>query len=66
MEKQKKKDYEVPALTVVSFKTERGYAASQPLSQLVNALGAMFNAYGIQTWDGEVEVENDPGWTDWS
>ena len=61
-----KKEYIAPELTVVSFKTERGYAASQPLSQLVNALTSVFNAYGIQTWDGEVVVENDPGWTDWS
>lgn len=28
MKKQEKKEYEVPALTVVQFKVERGYAAS--------------------------------------
>lgn len=28
MKEQKKKDYEVPSLTVVDFKTERGYAFS--------------------------------------
>lgn len=28
MKEQKKKDYEVPMLTVVDFKTERGYAFS--------------------------------------
>lgn len=28
MKEQKKKNYEVPSLTVVDFKTERGYALS--------------------------------------
>ena len=62
-----KKEYLAPELTVVSFKTERGYAASnQPLSQLVEALSAAFNAYGIQTWEDEIDVSGSSEWSDWS
>ena len=32
MENQQKKQYEVPQLTVVTFKTERGFAESGPKS----------------------------------
>ena len=32
MENQQKKQYEVPQLTVVTFKTEQGYATSGPNS----------------------------------
>lgn len=62
-----KKEYLAPELTVVSFKTERGYAASnQPLSQLVQALSAAFNVYGIQTWEDEIDVSSSSEWNDWS
>ena len=33
MEKKEKKNYEVPGLTVVTFKTERGYAGSDDTAQ---------------------------------
>ena len=45
MEKQKKKDYEVPALTVVSFKTERGYAFSMTFNALSHGSHAADNEY---------------------
>ncbi|MBP5508619.1 MAG: hypothetical protein J6Y23_12390 [Prevotella sp.] len=45
MEKQKKKDYEVPALTVVSFKTERGYAFSMTFNALSHGSNATDNEY---------------------
>lgn len=62
-----KKEYLAPELTVVSFKTERGYAASnQPLSQLVEALSYAFNAFGIQTWEDEIDVESSSEWDTWS
>ena len=35
MNKQWKKTYEAPHLTVVTFKTERGYAVSGVLSELM-------------------------------
>ena len=34
MKEQKKKDYEVPSLTVVDFKMERGYALSMSFKAL--------------------------------
>lgn len=62
-----KKEYMAPELTVVSFKTERGYAASNPVNQLLQTLSALagFNAFGIQEWE-EVDVPTDGGDWNWS
>lgn len=60
-----KKEYIAPELTVVSFKTERGYAASNQLSNLVQVLVG-FNAYGIQNWGEEVTVEDNTNWGGWT
>ena len=47
-----KKQYVAPTLTVVEFKTERGYASSGPLSMVVLAqfLGT-FSAQGMELWE---------------
>lgn len=47
-----KKEYIAPELTVVSFKTERGYAASNPLAafKLLTSLVGM-NSGNMEEWD---------------
>ena len=55
-----KKAYEAPALTVVTFKTERGYAAS---GDLTKALGL----YSLTTYGtGDQNLEDRGATTDWS
>ena len=44
-----KKEYIAPELTVVTFKTERGYAASNPLA----ALGLLNQLIGLSTGNME-------------
>lgn len=51
MERQKKKDYEPPALTAVTFKMERGFAGSGPLASVFN-LGSSYQNNGDNAWDG--------------
>lgn len=50
MERQKKKDYEPPALTAVTFKMEQGFALSGPLTSTFN-LGSTFSNNGDNAWD---------------
>ena len=40
METKTRKQYEAPQLTVVTFKTEQGYANSQPKLSLSNGTGS--------------------------
>lgn len=65
MKKETRKAYEVPALTVVTFKTERGYATSVPAASN-NSLGSWFS--GGDAWDGGSSGSSDGssmgGWTD--
>lgn len=66
MDKKREKEYEAPRLTVVTFKTERGYAVSGQLSS-VFGLGNSYSNSGDNAWD-----DSDPsgggnrfsGWTD--
>jgi hypothetical protein len=48
-----KKQYLAPALTVVTFKVEQGYAASKTFSNIFdgNPLGD-YNTFGQQKWMG--------------
>ncbi len=52
-----KKEYTAPELTVVTFKTERGYAASNPLAAL-SVLSTLIglNTGSMETWSFD---END-------
>ena len=54
MEKKEKKLYEAPALTTVSFKAERGYAASNIMQSMAFSI-LDFNATG----DGSSSTLND-------
>ena len=64
MDKQKK-EYEAPQLTVVTFKTERGYAAS---GRGILTLGNAWDNNGGNAWDGSASGGNGghfgSGWTD--
>jgi hypothetical protein len=63
-----KKEYTAPELTVVSFKTERGYAASNPLAAL-SVLSTLIglNTGSMETWSFD-ENDNtfDDNTIDWS
>ena len=66
MDNQHKKIYEAPALTVVKFKMEQGYAAS---GGLVGAfrLGNSWDDNGLDAWDGFSSGSGSyfgNGWTD--
>ncbi len=60
MEKKEKRIYESPQLTVVTFKAERGYAASGL------RLGNAWTTSVIGAWVGSASGSNDIGtaWTD--
>ena len=51
MKADKKKEYESPHLTVVTVKTETGYAESRGLSSLLT-LGNAWENFGGNAWDG--------------
>lgn len=63
-----KKEYTAPELTVVTFKTERGYAASNPLAAL-SVLSTLIglNTGSMETWSFD-ENDNtfDDNTIDWS
>lgn len=59
MKKQEKKEYEVPALTVVQFKVERGYATS--LFGTDNNLGARNGDNGNDAYMGDAMAKNTEG-----
>ena len=65
-----KKEYTAPELTVVTFKTERGYAASSnnalaALQMLSNALG--LSGGNIEAWDFDQNDNTfDDNAIDWS
>lgn len=63
-----KKEYTAPELTVVTFKTERGYAASNPLAALT-VLSTLIglNTGSMETWSFD-ENDNtfDDNTIDWS
>ena len=56
--KDKKKPYESPRLTVVTFKTERGYAASLKYLTLGLLSGSNQEDYGMQDY----EVQDNESW----
>lgn len=63
-----KKEYIAPELTVVTFKTERGYAASNPLAafRLLTQLVGIDNG-SMEEWDfSESDDTFDDNTIDWS
>lgn len=52
---EEKKDYEAPALTVVTFKAEMGYATS-------GGVGAARSGYGSANDDGNDQEGNNQTW----
>lgn len=48
MSEKRKKIYEAPQVTAVSFKTERGYAASGDLAQTLAIISATAHGTGDQ------------------
>ena len=66
-----KKEYTAPELTVVTFKTERGYAASSnnplaALNMLANALGDLTGG-NMEAWTiDEDETFTESGGFEWS
>lgn len=62
----KERNYEKPHLTVVSFKVEKGYAASGDLSG-VFGLGNSWSDDGYNAWDDNVQSGGNHfggGWID--
>lgn len=58
-----KKEYIAPELTVVEFKTERGYAASQlDVLQFATQLFSLQSG-NMETWTVDNETFNDEGFT---
>ena len=64
MDNQHKKNYEAPALTVVTFKTERGYATSSFPNSL--RLRDAWIVSATNAWSGGGSGSNSlgGGWTD--
>lgn len=58
-----KRYYEAPRLTIVTFKTEQGYALSQTGAF---GLGFSYTDYGNEAWDGSTTGGNQfgGGWVD--
>ncbi len=60
-----KKEYIAPELTVVEFKTERGYAASQfDVLQFATSLFGLQSG-NMETWDIDDNTFNDGGGFTW-
>ena len=57
--KDNKKEYTAPRLTVAAFKTEKGFALSNPIE-----MSLMFDNYGDNDYVEDYEVAN--GWTNGS
>lgn len=55
-----KKNYEVPLLTMVAFKTERGYAASDGIKSL-----SLSNIFSEEGNSGDQSVEGRQWGEDW-
>ena len=51
--KETKKTYEAPALTVVSFKTEQGYAQSMLAGFWSGIMGSTSNGAGVSNYTEE-------------
>lgn len=68
METAKKRDYEAPQLTVVTFKTERGFADSGGPMRGFLSLGNSWTNDGGDAWDGSSSGSSGnrfgSGWTD--
>lgn len=65
MEKKVKKNYESPQLTVVTFRTERGYATSSVSGGGLFGLHDPFLDNGGDAWGGSSGGSNHfGGWTD--
>lgn len=59
--KETKKTYEAPALTMVSFKTEQGYAQSVLAGSWSGNSGDDSNGAGVSDYT----LENDGNYIDW-
>ena len=64
MDKQEKKSYVAPQLTAVTFRAERGYAASGLFGMF--QLGHSYSDLGGDAWSGSASSETNSfgGWTD--
>ena len=65
--KTEKKKYEAPQLTVVTFKTEQGYATSSLGASGAFGLGDAWSNESSDAWDGSSSSSGNRfggGWTD--